>query len=85
MEIRDVIFNIREENLRLSRKVDSLTANVEMLERFTWNLLRELRQAVAEGCQIIWDLDAELESAESTMDSTEDSPEGTDDDDPTLF
>lgn len=80
MEIRDVIGNLREENLRLSRRVESIASNLSLLERFTWNLLKEVREAMNEGAQIIWDLGDELATAESTVDS----PERTDDEN-TLF
>lgn len=82
MEIRDVIHNLREENLRLSRRLEALQSQVELLERFTWNLLKEVREAMSEGVQILWDLDETLDEA-STVDSTVDSPERTND--ATLF
>lgn len=82
MEIRDVIGNLREENLRLSRRVESIASNLSLLERFTWNLLKEVREAMNEGCQIIWDLGDELAAADAA--STMDSPERTDDEQ-TLF
>lgn len=88
MEIRDVVGNLRGAQLQLSLELQSIRSQVNMLERFTWNLLTDLRRAVESG-QVVytWELapDEAYGSNESTVDSTVDTPERTDDGDPTLF
>lgn len=42
MHISDVIGELRETQLRQSMKIKALEAQQAMLERFTWNLLRDL-------------------------------------------
>jgi len=71
MEIRDVIHSLREKSLEHSLAIQSLRSNVEMLERFTWNLLTALQ---AEGAVTVTFADPEEE--------TEDAPPPAD---PTLF
>lgn len=86
MEIRDVLASLREQCLELRLEQASLRSQVNLLERFTWNLLTDLRRAVDAGLvEFTWTMEDE-DTAASTVDSTVDSPERTDPDaNPTLF
>lgn len=76
MEIRDVVHSLREGLLQQQLELKSLQSQVAMLERFTWNMLQTVTRQ--DGVDLVWDL-------ETNVVSTVDSPEGTDNADPTLF
>jgi len=77
MEIFDVISSIRTDLLELKLEQARLQTTVSLLEGFTWNLLRDLRDAIAEG-------EVTVTFEDDDPPSTVDSPERTDDE-PTLF
>jgi len=77
MEIRDVVATLRGEILQLQLEVQSLRAGQTMLERFTWNLITDVRKAVESGqVEITWTLEDEDATDPG---STVDSPHRTDD------